>query len=104
MQCVEVLGTVSHERGGCPVPFALTGLHRAGSVLTAVRVRTLTSALTLLLSVAWRWRGGGWVAGGSLALVISLEIFLSPLVVCLAATRRCAAATPFPRELSMAAQ
>lgn len=57
-------------------------------VITAVRLGTLTPVLILLLAVAWRWRDRRWLAGGSLALAISLKLFLWPLVVWLAATRR----------------
>ncbi len=61
-------------------------------VITAVRLGTLTPVLILLLAVAWRWRDRRWVVGGSLALAILLKLFLWPLVVWLAATRRWAAA------------
>lgn len=61
-------------------------------VIGAVAIGTLTPVLMLLLAVAWRWRDRFWVVGGSLALAISLKLFLWPLVVWLAATRRWAAA------------
>ena len=61
-------------------------------VISAVRLGTLTPVLILLLAVAWRWRDRRWVAGGSLAFAISLKLFLWPLVIWLAATRRWAAA------------
>jgi hypothetical protein len=61
-------------------------------VIGAVGVGTLTPVLMLLVAVAWRWRDRFWVAGGSIAVVISLKLFLWPLVVWLAATRRWAAA------------
>jgi hypothetical protein len=61
-------------------------------VISAVGIGTLTPVLMLLLAVAWRWRDRFWVVGGSLAVAISLKLFLWPLVVWLAATRRWAAA------------
>lgn len=61
-------------------------------VIGAVRLGTLTPVLVLLLAVAWRWRDRPLIAGGSLAAAISLKLFLWPLVVWLAATRRYAAA------------
>jgi len=61
-------------------------------VITAVRLGTLTPVLILLLACAWRWRDRRWTVGGSLALAISLKLFLWPLVVWLAATRRWGAA------------
>ncbi len=57
-------------------------------VISSVRLGTLTPLLILLLAVAWRWRDRRWAAGGSLAIAISLKLFLWPLVVWLAATRR----------------
>ena len=66
----------------------------SASVIGVVRLGTLTPVLILLLAVAWRWRDRRCVAGGSLALAISLKLFLWPLasglwplVVWLAATR-----------------
>ena len=64
----------------------------SAAVISAVRLGTLTPVLILLLAVAWRWRDRRWVAGGSLAFAISLKLFLWPLVVWLAATRRWTAA------------
>ena len=61
-------------------------------VIGAVGIGTLTPVLMLLLAVAWRWRDTFWVVGSSLAVAISLKLFLWPLVVWLAATRRWAAA------------
>lgn len=61
-------------------------------VISAVRLGTLTPVMILLLAVAWRWRDRRWVTGGSVAAAISLKLFLWPLVVWLAATRRWAAA------------
>ena len=61
-------------------------------VISAVRLGTLTPLLVLLLAVAWRWRDRRWLAGGSFAFAIALKLFLWPLVVWLAATRRWAAA------------
>ena len=64
----------------------------AAPVITAVRLGTLTPVLILLLAVAWRWRNQPWISGGSLAVAISVKLFLWPLVFWLAATRRFAAA------------
>lgn len=61
-------------------------------VIAAVRLGTLTPVLILLLAVAWRWRDRWWAAGGALAAALSLKLFLWPMVVWLAATRRFAAA------------
>ncbi len=61
-------------------------------VIAAVRIGTLTPILILLLAIAWRWRDRVWIAGSSLAMAISMKLFLWPLVVWLAATRRWAAA------------
>lgn len=61
-------------------------------VISSVRLGTLTPLLLLLLAVAWRWRDRRWVSGGALAAAISMKLFLWPLVVWLAATRRYAAA------------
>ncbi len=61
-------------------------------VISAVRIGTLTPLMVLLLAVAWRWRDRRWATGGSVAAAISLKLFLWPLVVWLAATRRWAAA------------
>jgi len=61
-------------------------------VIGAVGIGTLTPVLLLLVAVAWRWRDTFWVAGGAVGVAISLKLFLWPLVVWLAATRRWAAA------------
>jgi hypothetical protein len=61
-------------------------------VITSVRLGTFTPVLLLLTAIAWRWRDRRWIAGGSLAVALSLKLFLWPLVVWLAATRRFAAA------------
>lgn len=61
-------------------------------VLSAVYLGTLTPLLLLLAAAVWRWRDRSLVAGGALALAISLKLFLWPLVLWLAATRRVAAA------------
>jgi hypothetical protein len=67
---------------------ALTSL----PVLSAVYLGTLTPVLLLLAAVVWRWRDRSVVAGAALALAIALKLFLWPLVLWLAATRRYAAA------------
>jgi hypothetical protein len=61
-------------------------------VLTSVRLGTFTPVLLLLAACAWRWRDRHWVAGGALAVALSLKLFLWPLGVWLVATRRYAAA------------
>jgi len=61
-------------------------------VIDAVRIGTLTPVLLLLLAVAWRWRDRLWVVSGSLAVAIAFKLFLLPLVIWLAATRRWLAA------------
>jgi len=61
-------------------------------VIGAVGIGTLTPVLLLLAAVTWRWRDTFWVAGGAVAVAISLKLFLWPLVVWLAATRRWSAA------------
>jgi hypothetical protein len=57
-------------------------------VLTAVRIGTLTPALTFLVVLAWRFRATRLVPGVALAVAIALKLFLWPLAVWLAATRR----------------
>ena len=57
-------------------------------VIDAVRIGTLTPVLLLLLAVAWRWRDRRWAVSGALGTAIALKLFLWPLVVWLAATRR----------------
>lgn len=61
-------------------------------VISSVRLGTLTPLLLLLLAVTWRWRDRRWVSGGALAAAISMKLFLWPVVVWLAATRRYVAA------------
>lgn len=61
-------------------------------VVSSVRGGTFTPILVLLVALAWRWRDRPWISGGSIALAISFKIFLWPMVVWLAATRRFAAA------------
>ena len=60
--------------------------------VSSVRLGTFTPLLLLLVAIAWRWRDRPWVSGSSVALAISFKLFLWPLVVWLAATRRFAAA------------
>lgn len=62
------------------------------TVESAVRLGTLTPVLLLLLAVGWRYRDRRWVAASALALAIVSKLFLWPLVLWLAATRRYAAA------------
>jgi Glycosyltransferase family 87 len=57
-------------------------------VIGAVAIGTLTPVLLLLVAIAWRWRSTFWVAGGAVAVAVSLKLFLWPLALWLAATRR----------------
>jgi hypothetical protein len=61
-------------------------------VITAVHLGTLTPLLVLALALTWRYRDRTWIAGAALAAAIVLKVFLWPLVIWLAATRRFAAA------------
>ena len=61
-------------------------------VVTSVRLGTFTPVLLLLAACVWRWRDRRWIAGGALAVALSLKLFLWPLGVWLLATRRYAAA------------
>jgi hypothetical protein len=63
------------------------------TTLGAIRLGTLTPLLVLVLALVWRYRDRARIAGPALAMVIVLKLFLLPLVVWLAATRRFAAAT-----------
>jgi hypothetical protein len=64
----------------------------AQPVVTSVRLGTLTPVLLLLAAIAWRWRDRRWVAGGAIAVALSLKLFLWPLLVWFVATRRFGAA------------
>jgi hypothetical protein len=61
-------------------------------LISSVRLGTLTPVLVLLLAAAWRWRDRPWVGGSTIALAVSLKLFVWPAVVWLLATRRYAAA------------
>lgn len=61
-------------------------------VMSAISLGTLTPLLLLLVAIVWRFRDRSLVAGSALALAISLKLFLWPLVLWLAATRRYGAA------------
>lgn len=61
-------------------------------IMSAIHLGTLTPVLVLLAAAVWRWRDRAVVAGGALALAVSLKLFLWPLVLWLMATRRYAAA------------
>ena len=47
--------------------------------------------LTLGLAITWRWRDRRWIAGGAVAALIVLKVFLWPMLLWLAFTRRKAA-------------
>jgi len=64
----------------------------SATVIGAVGIGTVTPVLILLLAVTWRWRDRAWVVACALAVAIAVKLFLWPLVLWLAATRRWAAA------------
>ena len=57
-------------------------------VISSVRLGTLTPVLILALAIAWRWRDHRGVAGATLGVAIALKLFVWPVVIWLAATRR----------------
>jgi hypothetical protein len=61
-------------------------------VASAIHLGAITVALTLGVALAWRWRDNALRAGFVLGLVVALKLFLWPLVVWLAITRRYRAA------------
>lgn len=61
-------------------------------VISSVRLGTFTPVLLLLLAIAWRWRERRFAVGGALAVALSLKLFLWPVALWLAVTRRFAAA------------
>jgi hypothetical protein len=61
-------------------------------ILTSVRLGTLTPLLVLGTALAWRLRDRKWATASALAGVTVVKIFLWPLLVWLAASRRARAA------------
>jgi hypothetical protein len=68
-------------------------------VIENVLVGSITSLLALGLAVAWRYRDGRWVTPLIVAALIATKVFLWPLLLWLAATRRGLAAV---RALALA--
>jgi alpha-1,2-mannosyltransferase len=68
-------------------------------VIENVLVGSITSLLALGLAVAWRYRDGRWVTPLMVAVLIATKVFLWPLLLWLAATRRGVAAV---RALALA--
>jgi alpha-1,2-mannosyltransferase len=62
------------------------------SVISAVRLGTLTPLILLALALAWRCRERRWIAGGAIAAAVILKIFPWPAIAWLLVTRRFAAA------------
>jgi hypothetical protein len=62
------------------------------AVITAIRLGTMTPVLLLAAALAWRYRDRRWAVGAAVAAAVVLKVFLWPLIVWLAATRRFAAA------------
>jgi glycosyl transferase family 87 len=68
-------------------------------VIENILVGSITSLLALGLAVAWRYRDGKWVTPLMVAVLIATKVFLWPLLLWLAATRRGLAAV---RALALA--
>ena len=54
----------------------------------AFEMANVTAALTLLAALAWRYRDQAWPAAGALGVALSVKVFLWPLLLWNAATRR----------------
>ena len=65
-------------------------------VLHGLSLGAVTPLLTLGLAITWRWRDRRWIAGGAVAALIVLKVFLWPMLLWLAFTRRNAAARSSP--------
>jgi hypothetical protein len=61
-------------------------------VLHGLTLGAVSPLLTLGLAVAWRWRDRRWITGAAVAALIVLKVFLWPMLVWLALTRRPASA------------
>jgi alpha-1,2-mannosyltransferase len=66
--------------------YGLAFLYRP--VLHALALGAVSPLLALGLAITWRWRDRRWVAGGAVAALILLKVFLWPVAVWLAFTRR----------------
>jgi uncharacterized membrane protein YecN with MAPEG domain len=63
-----------------------------GSTSSALEMTNLSAFLALALALAWRYRASLWPLAGILALAVSTKLFLWPVLVWVAATRRYRAA------------
>jgi hypothetical protein len=59
---------------------------------SAIHLGTVSLPLALAVALVWRWRAHSWRAGVVLGLAIAVKLFLWPLLIWLAATRRYRAA------------
>lgn len=57
-------------------------------IISSVRLGTFTPLLVLALAIAWRWRDRRLAPGFAIGAAIALKLFVWPLAVWLAATRR----------------
>jgi hypothetical protein len=62
-------------------------------VLHGLALGAVSPFLALGLASSWRWRDRRWIAGAAVAALIVLKVFLWPVLVWLALTRRLAAAS-----------
>jgi alpha-1,2-mannosyltransferase len=75
-------------------------------VISSVRLGTFTPLLVLALAIAWRWRARRLVPGIAIGAAIALKLFVWPLAIWLAATRRwleAAVATLFAAGVTLGA-
>ena len=59
---------------------------------SSIHLGTIEPLLLLLVAAAWRWRDAAWHTAGALSAAIVLKLFLWPLPIWLAVTRRMRAA------------
>jgi hypothetical protein len=60
---------------------------------SSIHLGTIEPLLLLVVAAAWRWRDVAWQTAGALGAAIVLKLFLWPLAIWLALTRRIRAAT-----------
>ncbi len=60
---------------------------------SSIHLGTIEPLLLLVVAVAWRWRDVAWRTAGAVGAAIVLKLFLWPLAIWLALTRRIRAAT-----------